>query len=112
MAQKTAVCLLCGEPMEIYASGNGKPYLDCFGCGVQVFIRRNSSVAQFDKQYGTDYKKHPSPTAAKQRGAPTPPTPPPPPPPPPAKSESPAPKPADPAPAATPKKRGGLIIEA
>lgn len=105
---KTVPCLLCGEPMEIYASGNGKPYLDCFGCGVQVFIRRNSSVNRFDQLYGTAYKGNPSPTAAKTKAASEPepkPTPAPEPKPTPAPARSSEP-PAPPA-----KKRGGLIID-
>lgn len=53
------ICHLCGEPMEHHHDRRGNPYLECFGCGVQTFIRRKSAIAVYEQKFGTGYKAAP-----------------------------------------------------
>lgn len=53
MPKKPWTCQVCGEPMDLDVDKRGYPYLNCFGCGVQTFVRRKPAVKLFYRDYGT-----------------------------------------------------------
>ncbi len=54
MAEKLP-CPLCHEPLDVELDKRGNPYLSCFGCGVQLFIRRKKAIAVFFERHGQAY---------------------------------------------------------
>ena len=40
-------CPVCAEPREIRATKNGKPYVTCDPCGVQLFVRGRVGIERF-----------------------------------------------------------------
>ena len=54
MAEKLP-CPLCHEPLDVELDKRGNPYLSCFGCGVQLFIRRKKAIAVFFERHGPAY---------------------------------------------------------
>jgi ssDNA-binding Zn-finger/Zn-ribbon topoisomerase 1 len=42
-------CPICGEPLDARKSKKGKPYVVCNVCGVQMFVRFEPGVREFEK---------------------------------------------------------------
>jgi len=40
-------CFLCGDPLDIRYTKNGKPYFICDSCGLQAFIRKEKGISKF-----------------------------------------------------------------
>lgn len=72
-------CPLCHEALDVELDKRGNPYLSCFGCGVQLFIRRKKAIAVFFERHGAAYpaefkawrEKNPAETAAPATSATT-----------------------------------------
>lgn len=61
---KPVLCLACDEPMEVKPDSKGRPYLYCYPCGAQTFVKSARGVALFEKKYGKDWKAGaPAPSA-------------------------------------------------
>jgi len=43
-------CPVCGNARDVRASKNGKPYIVCQSCGVQMFVRYAAGIARFESQ--------------------------------------------------------------
>jgi predicted RNA-binding Zn-ribbon protein involved in translation (DUF1610 family) len=41
-------CCICGKPREVRITKKGKPYLHCDPCGLQMFVRIESGIRQFE----------------------------------------------------------------
>ena len=42
-------CPLCAEGLEIRESKKGKPYVVCYGCGVQIFVRAEPGIRRLSE---------------------------------------------------------------
>jgi predicted RNA-binding Zn-ribbon protein involved in translation (DUF1610 family) len=42
-------CPLCGEGQKVRTSKKDKPYLVCYGCGVQMFVRAEPGIRRLDE---------------------------------------------------------------
>ena len=42
-------CPICSLPQDVRGSKKGKPYITCNTCGVQLFIRGQLGIAEFNK---------------------------------------------------------------
>ena len=42
-------CPLCAEGLEIRESKKGKPYVVCYGCGVQIFVRTEPGIRRLSE---------------------------------------------------------------
>lgn len=43
-------CPVCGEARDVRTTKNGKPYIVCQSCGVQLFVRYAAGIARFESQ--------------------------------------------------------------
>lgn len=59
-------CPACLEPMELFKSKTGKPYLTCRPCGTQFFVRNPEGVEKFSARHGEDWRKAPAVGASRQ----------------------------------------------
>jgi hypothetical protein len=51
---KEMPCPVCGVLVPVKSTHRGKPYWQCDGCGVQVFVRRQEGMKRLEDKGGED----------------------------------------------------------
>ena len=41
-------CCICGAPLDVRETKNGKPYVICDPCGMQMFVRNSDGIGKFE----------------------------------------------------------------
>lgn len=45
-------CCICEVPLDVRKTKNGKPYVICDPCGMQMFVRNRDGIGKFEKLIG------------------------------------------------------------
>lgn len=51
-------CPLCGEGLDIRESKKGKPYVVCYGCGLQMFVRIEPGIRRLEELVASAEKRN------------------------------------------------------
>lgn len=67
---KPVPCTCCGEPQDVDIAKNGRPYLTCWPCGAQTFVKGRRGMKMLETTYGAIVVTHHTGTTPAAAAAP------------------------------------------